>query len=173
MKCQVTRPPSAVALQGQFLARYRREMGGTRGVLRVGAMVDLCLPRVRVCRRVGSGVDANSNPGTWIACNQTARCNRGAKTWPYRPKGTAGPVSRDCIPGWWTWPYRPDSQTSVRRRAGDVNPPVTARHRAASAAANAHEGVTGRLTSTACHRTSFKKHPVAFPACKASSISLA
>jgi hypothetical protein len=73
-----------------------------------------------VCRRAGSGVDANANPGTWIACNQTARCNRGAETWPYRPKGTAGPESRDCIPGWWTWPYRPEFQGAALEALRDL-----------------------------------------------------
>jgi hypothetical protein len=34
------------------------------------------------------------------------------------------------------------------RRAGDVNPPVTARYRLANVAAAAHQRVTGRLTST-------------------------
>jgi hypothetical protein len=46
-------------------------------------------------------------------------------------------------------------------RAGDVNPPVTCRYRSAKVAAGAHQGGTGRLTSTArlisrnkCHTTS-------------------
>jgi hypothetical protein len=78
---------------------------------RFGAIVDLWLPRVRVgCRGVRSGVDAHENRGTSIACNRTPRCRGEAKTWPYRPKGTIGPGSRDCIPGWWNWPYRPQSQ---------------------------------------------------------------
>jgi hypothetical protein len=37
----------------------------------------------------------------------------------------------------------------VTRRAGDVNPPVTVRARAARTATGTHEGLTGRLTSTA------------------------
>ena len=37
------------------------------------------------------------------------RCGGGAKCWPYRPQGTLGLGSRDCIPGWWSWPYRPES----------------------------------------------------------------
>ena len=45
MKCQVTRPPDAVALQGQFLVRNRRERGGTREMLRGGGMVGLGLTR--------------------------------------------------------------------------------------------------------------------------------
>ncbi|MGV2335368.1 MAG UNVERIFIED_CONTAM: hypothetical protein LVR18_15045 [Planctomycetaceae bacterium] len=35
------------------------------------------------------------------------------------------------------------------RRAGDVNPPVTVRPRAAIVATGTHRDVTGRLTSTA------------------------
>ncbi len=91
-----------------------------REMLRGGGMVGLWVPRARVCRRAGSGVDANANPGTWIACNRSARCNRGAKTWPYRPKGNAGPESRDCIPGWWTWPYRPESQGAALGASRDL-----------------------------------------------------
>jgi hypothetical protein len=86
-------------------------MVGTRGVWRGGTIADLCLPRVRVgCRGVRSGVDAHTNPGTSIGCNRMPRCRGKAKSWPYRPKGTIGPGSRDCIPGWWNWPYRPQSQ---------------------------------------------------------------
>jgi hypothetical protein len=36
-----------------------------------------------------------------------------------------------------------------KKRAGDVNTPVTARNHAASATAGTHQGVTGRFTSTA------------------------
>ena len=111
MKCQVSRPQGVVALQGQLLAAPRRVMGGTRGVLRGGEMVDLWLPRMRVrCRCAGSGVDPHGNPGASIACNRTARSRGEAKSWPYRPNGTIGPVSWDCIPGWWSRPYRPQSQ---------------------------------------------------------------
>jgi hypothetical protein len=39
----------------------------------------------------------------------------------------------------------------VTGRAGDVNPPVTVRARAANTAAGAHQGRTGRLTLPACH----------------------
>jgi hypothetical protein len=105
------RPQGGVALQGQFLAGPRRVMVGTRGVWRGGAIADLCLPPVRVgCRGVRSGVDAHTNPGTSIGCNRTPRCRGEAKSWPYRPRGTFAPGSRDCIPGWWNWPYRPQSQ---------------------------------------------------------------
>jgi hypothetical protein len=70
------------------------------------------LPQVRVSGRwVRSGVDAHANPGTSITGNRTARWGGEAKSWPDRPKGTIGPESRDCIPGWWSWPYRPQSQS--------------------------------------------------------------
>ena len=81
------RPRGVVALQGQLLAGPRRVMGGTRGVLRGGAMVDFWLPRVRVvCRCVRSGVDPHANPGTSIEGNRTARGRGEAKSWPYRPQ---------------------------------------------------------------------------------------
>ncbi len=44
---------------------------------------------------------------------------------------------------------------TVTRRAGDVNPPVTVRARVAGTASGTHRGLTGRLTSTARHRTFF------------------
>ena len=63
MKCQVSRPRGIIALQGQLLAGPRRVMGGTRGMLRGGAMVDLWLPRVRVrCRCIRSCVEMHANP---------------------------------------------------------------------------------------------------------------
>jgi hypothetical protein len=43
------------------------------------------------------------------------------------------------------------------RRAVDVNPSVTVRNRAVIAAAGAHEGVTGRLTSTRSPSGIFQK----------------
>jgi hypothetical protein len=114
MKCQVTRRRVVVALQGQLSARSRRVSGGTHGVLRGGAIVDLWVRRARFdCRGLRPGIDANANPDTSITCKQTPRCRGAAKSWPDRPKGTRGPVSRDFIPGWLNWPYRPQSQGGV------------------------------------------------------------
>ena len=88
MKCQVNRPRFAVALQGQFLARRRRLMGGTRGVLRGGVMVELCA-EVRVLVAVAYVLVSmcTPNPDTSILCNLTARSRGAAKSWPYRPNG--------------------------------------------------------------------------------------
>jgi hypothetical protein len=103
MQCQVGRSPGSVALQGQLSARTCRATGGTRGILRVEAMVDWCAPGVRVgCRGIRSGVGANASPGTGISCNRRARCRGGAKSWPYRPEsqggrgGVAG-LSMSCV----------------------------------------------------------------------------
>ena len=91
MKCQVRRTQCPVALQGQLLAGPCRVMGGPRGELRGGAMVDLLVPGSPVgCRGPGSGNDANANPDTTITCNRTARSQGEAKSWPYRPKGRTG-----------------------------------------------------------------------------------
>jgi hypothetical protein len=100
MKCQVMHLQGVVALQGQLLAGPRRVMGGTRGMLRGGAMVDLWLPRVRGgCRCVRSGVEMHANPGTLTKCNRTARSRGEAKSWPDRPNGIIGPVSPGLHPG--------------------------------------------------------------------------
>jgi hypothetical protein len=167
--------PDAVALQGQFLVRNRRERGGMREMLRGGGMVGLGLPRAHVCRRAGSGVDANANPGTWIACNRSARCNRGAKTWPYRPKGTVGLGPRDCIPGWWTWPYRPEFQGAALGALRDLRRHVLFRHEGDGAKRDVAFVLWGPCAFHAFTRLrpSRIRGAAAFPACKASSISLA
>ncbi|MEY3172276.1 MAG: hypothetical protein RLZZ436_189, partial [Planctomycetota bacterium] len=48
----------------------------------------------------------------------------------------------------WHW-LSLNQRKKSERRAGDVNPPVTARNRAGSGAAGASQGGTGRWTSTA------------------------
>jgi hypothetical protein len=66
-------------------------MGGPRGGLRGGAMVDLLVPGSPVgCREPGPGIDANPSPDASITCNRTARCRGEAKSWPYRPRGPSG-----------------------------------------------------------------------------------
>jgi hypothetical protein len=91
MKCQVTRRRVVVALQGQLSAGSRRVSGGTHGVLRGGAIVDLWVRRARFgCRGLRPGIDANANPDTSITCKQTPRCRGAAKSWPYRPQSQGG-----------------------------------------------------------------------------------
>jgi hypothetical protein len=96
------------------VARLRAGPTGRRG--RSGRCSRDCIPGWwswpdRPESQGGVGGVAHANPGTSIACNRAARGRGEARSWPYRPKGTIGPVSRDCIPGWWSWPYRPQSQS--------------------------------------------------------------
>jgi hypothetical protein len=91
------------------------------------------------------------------------RCE--AKNWPYRPEGAFVPVSRDCIPGWWTWPYRPQSH-GWRRVC-----------KTCASTLFADEGAIA-VRGRECFRPLRFRFlcicgPVAFSACKASSISLA
>ena len=153
-------------------------MGGTRGVWRGGAIVDLWWPQVRVgCRGVRSGVDAHTNPGTSIGCNRTPRCRGEAKSWPYRPRGTFAPGSRDCIPGWWNWPYRPQSQGQRCAFARILRQPsskVTTHSRfRAMHVSGLHASGLCAFTALPRLRSSCICGTPAFPACKASSISLA
>jgi hypothetical protein len=174
MKCQVTGCPCVLALQGQFLVRNRCERGCTRLMLHGDGWW------VRVCRRCALGATAYVPASVRMrsrarrsGAGKQRSCSCVAKTWPYRPMGPRG-----WMPGISSRAGGPGLTGRVRgkrcgRRAVDVNSPVTAHNRGATAAASGHEGVTGRLTSTARHRIFFKMHPVVFPACKASSISLA
>jgi hypothetical protein len=81
-------PEASSPCKGSSQQAPCRVMGGPRGGLRGGAMVDLLVPGSPVgCRGQGSGIDANPNPDRSITCNRTARSRGGAKSWPYRPKG--------------------------------------------------------------------------------------
>jgi hypothetical protein len=98
MKCQVTGSLSSVALSEQFLVSTRILTGGTPVQLR-----------------------SRSDRG--IACNDKSCARCGAKNWPYRPQLQESLPSRasNCIGS------RSIISKQPSRRAGDVNPPVTAR----------------------------------------------
>jgi hypothetical protein len=184
MKCQVGRSPGSVALQGKLLAGTCRVTGGTRGMLRVEAMVDWCAPGVRAgCRGIRSGVGANAGPGTGITCNHTARRNGGAKSWPYRPESQGGrfvsEVLRVCARFAATCVHRPLVRSGLLIPPGAFHGsrsfliPVLAFVR--SWCVCQQYAFAGLSTSLALLRfpPDCSSGPVAFTACKASSISLA
>jgi hypothetical protein len=168
--------PDAVALQGQFLVRNRRERGGMREMLRGGGMVGLGLPRAqclpprrfrRRCECEPGHVDRVQPVG--------AVAIAAAKAWPYRPKGTVGLGPRDCIPGWWTWPYRPEFQGAALGALRDLRRHVLFRHEGDGAKRDVAFVLWGPCAFHAFTRLrpSRIRGAAAFPACKASSISLA
>ena len=64
---------------------------GTRVILRVGAMVGLCVPGVCVgCRGVESGVGVKAFVAAGMECDRMARCRGKAKSWPDRPQWPRG-----------------------------------------------------------------------------------
>jgi hypothetical protein len=147
MKCQVKRPRFAVALQGQFLARLRRLMGGPRGVLCGGVMVELCA-EVRVLVAVAYVLVSmcTPNPDTSILCNLTVRS---------RARLRAGLTGRtddgDGFPGFHPGLVELALQAEIAR------------------------GLLGlwRVAVEPRFWSSCNCRPAVFPACKASSISLA
>ena len=64
---------------------------GTRVILRVGAMVGLCVPGVCVgCRGVESGVGVKAFVAAGMECDCMARCRGEAMSWSDRPQGSRG-----------------------------------------------------------------------------------